>query len=109
MASRYRPPDGDLVELELQLKSFDSRLDKIKDIHKANKPPSVHVLGEFNFSDIVWPDRLNKSGSPLSPSEGEKFIVILNDHQLEQLVNFPTRGRNTLDILKSLGLLLICF
>ena len=38
MASRYLPPDGDLVELELQLKSFDSRLDKIKDIHKANKP-----------------------------------------------------------------------
>ena len=69
----------------------------------CNKPPSVHVLGDFNFSDIVWPDRLNKSGSTLSPSEGEKFIEILNDHHLEQLVNFLTRGRNTLDILKSLG------
>ena len=49
--------------------------------------------------DIVWPDILNKSGSPLSLSEGEKFIEILNDHQLEQLVHFPTRERNTLDLI----------
>ena len=38
-------------------KSFEGQLDKIKDIHKENSPPpSVHVLGDFNFSDIVWPD-----------------------------------------------------
>ena len=49
--------------------------------------------------DIVWPDRLNKSGSPLSPSEGEKFIEILNDFHLEQLVHFPTREKNTLDFI----------
>ena len=44
-------------------------------MHKDNKPPSVHVLGNFNFGFIVWPDRLNKSGSPLSPSEGEILII----------------------------------
>ena len=49
--------------------------------------------------DIVWPDRLSKSGSPLSLSEGEKFIEILNDHHLEQLVHFPTREKNTLDLI----------
>ena len=64
--------------------SLKNQLEKIKDIHKGNKPPSVHILGDFNFCDIVWPDRLSKSGSPLSPSEGEKFIEILNDHHLEQ-------------------------
>ena len=53
----------------------------------------------LNFCDIVWPDRLSKSGSPLSPSEGEKFIEILNDHHLEQLVHFPTREKNTLDLI----------
>ena len=52
----------------------------------------------LNFGDIVWPDRLNnKSGSPLSPSEGESLIEIMNDYGLEQLVHFPTRERNTLD------------
>ena len=79
-----------------QLKSLKSQLEKIKDIHKGNNPPppSVHILGDFNFCDIVWPDRLSKSGSPLSQSEGEKFIEILNDHHLEQLVHFPTREKN---------------
>ena len=61
--------------------------------------PSVHILGDFNFCDIVWPDRLSKSGSPLSLSEGEKFNEILNDHHLEQLVHFPTREKNTLDLI----------
>ena len=62
-------------------------------------PPSVHVLGDFNFGDIVWPDRLNKSGSPLSQSEVEILIEIMNDYGLEQLVHFPTRERNTLDLI----------
>ena len=51
------------------------------------------------FGDIVWPDRLNKSGSPLSPSEGEILIEIMNDYGLEQLVHFPTRERNTWDLI----------
>ena len=46
-----------------------------------------------NITNIVWPDRLNKSGSPLSPSEGEILIEIMNDYGLEQLVHFPTRER----------------
>ena len=99
VASWYRPPGGELDKLESQLTSFKSQLEKIKDIHKGNKLPSVHILGDFNFCDIVWPDRLSKSGSPLSPSEGEKFIEILNDHHLEQLVHFPTREKNTLDLI----------
>ena len=95
VASWYRPPGGDLDKLESQLTSFESQLEK----HKGNKLPSVHILGDFNFCDIVWPDRLSKSGSQLSPSEGEKFIAILNDHHLEQLVHFPTREKNTLDLI----------
>ena len=99
VASWYRPPGGDLAKLESQLKFFKSQLEKIKDIQKCNKLPLVHILGDFDFCDIVWPDRLSKSGSPLSLSEGEKFIEILNDHHLEQLVHFPTRERNTLDLI----------
>ena len=83
VASWYRPPGGDVEKLESQLVLFESQLEKIKDIHKGNKLPSVHILGDFNFCEIIWPDRLSKSGSPLSLSEGEKFIEILNDHHLE--------------------------
>ena len=35
----------------------------------------------------------------MSLSEGEKFIEILNDHHLEQLLHFPTREKNTLDLI----------
>ena len=99
VASWYRPPGWDSEKLESKLKSFESQLEKIKDINKSIKLPSFHILGDFNFCDIVWPDRLSKSGSPLSLSEGEKFIEFLNDHHLEQLVNFPTREKNTFDLI----------
>ena len=104
VASWYQPPvDGHLPvsdngnDLLNSLEKFDNlfreQLDKIKNINKGNKPPLIHVLGDFNFRDIVWPDRLSKSGSSLSQTEGQILIDIMNDHGLEQLVNFPTRER----------------
>ena len=57
------------------------------------------MLGDFNFKDIAWPDRLNKSGSLLGQSEGQLLIDVMNDHGLEQLVHFPTREKNTLDLI----------
>ena len=47
VASWYRLPVGDLENLESQLASFLSQLEKIKDIHKGNKLPSVHILGDL--------------------------------------------------------------
>ena len=76
VACWYRPTGKDLDKLDSQLTSFENWLEKIKDMHKGNKLPSFHILGDFNFCDIVWSDRLCKSGSPLSPSEGEEFIEI---------------------------------
>ena len=107
---RDQPPvDGHLPvsdngnDLLNSLEKFDNlfreQLDKIKNINKGNKPPLIHVLGDFNFRDIVWPDRLSKSGSSLSQTEGQILIDIMNDHGLEQLVNFPTRERNSLDLI----------
>ena len=72
---------------------FGDQLDQIRNNHKGNKLPSVHVLGDFSFKDIAWPDRLNKSGSMLSQSEGHMLTDIMNDHGLEQLVHFPTREK----------------
>ena len=46
VASWYRPPGGDVTELESQLMWFKSQLEKIKDLHKCNKLPSVHILGD---------------------------------------------------------------
>ena len=62
---------------------------------KGEKLPSFHVLEEFNFKDIDWPNRLNQSGSALSQSEGQMLIDIMKEHGLEQLVHFPTGEKNT--------------
>ena len=95
VASWYRPPGSTSEEFQL----FREQLDFIRTHHKGKKLPSAHVLGDFNFKDIDWPDRLSKSGSTLSQSEGQILIDIMNDHGLEQMVHFPTREKNTLDLI----------
>ena len=87
VASWYRSPGSTSEEFKL----FRERLDYIRTHHKGKKLPSVHVLGDFNFKDIDWPDGLSKSGSTLSQSEGQILIDIMNDHGLEQMVHFPIR------------------
>ena len=95
VASWYRPPGSTSEEFQL----FREQLDYIRTHHKGKKLPSVHVLGDFNFKDIDWPDRLSKSGSTLSQSKGQILIDVMNDHGLEQMVHFPTREKNILDLI----------
>ena len=47
-----------LVAQVIQL--FHDQLHQIRNKHKGNKLPSVHVLGDFSFKDIAWPDQLNR-------------------------------------------------
>ena len=58
-----------------------------------------HILLSNQALASSRPDRLSKSGSSLSQTEGQILIDIMNNHGLEQLVNFPTRERNTLDLI----------
>ena len=102
MASWYRSPGGSSEDFH----QFGDQLDQIRNKYNgsnpapsARPPPPIHVLGEVKFEDIAWLDRLNKSGSMLSQSEGHMLIGIMNDHGLEQLVHFPTREKNTLDLI----------
>ena len=76
VASWYRSPGSTSEEFQL----FREQLDYITTHHKGKKLPSAHVLGDFNFKDIDWPDRLSKSGSTLSQLEGQILIDIMNDH-----------------------------
>ena len=82
----YQPPGRNLAKFTSEIDLLRSQLQKIKCMHKGDSPP-VNVLGDFNFGDIVLPYRLNKSGSTLSPSEGEILIEIMNDYGLEQFVH----------------------
>ena len=95
VASLCRPPGSTSEEFHL----IREQLDYIRTHHKGKKLPSVHVLGDFNFKDIDWQDRLSKSGSTLSQSEGQILIDIMNDRGLEQMVHFTIREKNTLDLI----------
>ena len=48
---------------------------------------------------MAWPDRPNKSGSVLNHSEEQMLNDEMNDHGIEQLVQFPTLEKNTLDLI----------
>ena len=95
VASWHRPPGSTSEEFQL----FREELDYIRTHHKGKKLPSVYVQGDFNCKDIDWPDRLSKSGSTLSQSEGQILIDTMNDHGLEQMVHFPSREKNILDLI----------
>ena len=94
VATWYRQPGGTVEDFQL----FQDQLDRMFQ-HKGTKLPSVHVLGDFNFREIVWPDRLSKTGTVLSQSEGQILLDIMNDHGLEQMVSFHTRDKNPLDLI----------
>ena len=55
--------------------------------------PSVHLLGDLNFRDIVWPGGLSKSGTMLSQSEGQLLLDMMDDHGLEQMIHFPAHDK----------------
>ena len=93
--SLYREPNGSCEDIQL----LRNQLEHIKTQHK--KLPSVHILGDVIFRDNVWPDRLSENGTMLSQSERQVLVDIMNDHGLEQLVNFQTRAENTLDLILS--------
>ena len=71
VASWYRPPGSTSEEFQL----FTEQLDYIRTHHMGKKLPSAHVLGDFNFKDIDWPDRLRlkrKNGKSVAQSDLEK-------------------------------------
>ena len=60
-----RQPNGTSEDYQL----FRDQLEQIRNKYKGKKHHSVHFLGDFDFKDIVWPDRLNKSVEALCQFE----------------------------------------
>ena len=77
--------------------NFVSVFTALNDTRKQRKF-TIIPYGEIFYQLTYW-DRLSKSGSTLSQSEGQILIDIMNDHGLEQMVHFPTREKNTLDLI----------
>jgi hypothetical protein len=59
-------------------------------------------MGDFNFPAIDWNENTGPNSKHICQSKGQAFIDILNDHHMEQMVNFPTRDNHTLDLIVTL-------
>ena len=97
LCSFYRPPDSNVYPIT-QLSEPLYKLCSNQVI-----PPTILLAGEFNLPGIQWVEGCGQIHS--NPSYGlevnHSLVDTINDDNLEQLVNEPTRGANILDLLFS--------
>ena len=93
ISSYYRPPN------QSDESYLNKAYDEISTLRKASKK-SVFILGgDFNVPDVSWKDNFITSSTHYPKRVSETFLDIASDLGLEQMVQFPTRGENTLDLI----------
>ncbi|XP_063416249.1 uncharacterized protein LOC134697892 [Mytilus trossulus] len=88
----YRPPD----------KTDDTYLNKMKDeinnIRAKHQKDIFLIGGDFNLPDINWAEQtIDHRQYPTRTNQA--LLELVADNGLEQIVDFPTRKENTLDLL----------
>jgi hypothetical protein len=91
IATAYRPPRSTIVEAENIKKELIM-------LHSKFKANPIWFGGDLNLPDIDW--STNSITKHQYPKEiNECFLDTFSTCNLEQIVDFPTRGPNTLDIM----------
>ena len=88
ICSYYQPHVSD----EISLENFEISLGRA-DSGKAR----LVVAGDLNFPDWDWSTKQLKRPCQY-PTLHNRLIDIINDHRMEQVVEYPTREDNTLDL-----------
>ena len=88
--SAYRPPSSSIDYLN----QLGAHLEIIKNNHPTS---AIWLSGDLNLPDINWEDGC-VDGHQYSLNLNNSFLEFLNNNGLSQIVDFPTRGPNTLDI-----------
>ena len=95
----YRPPISNIdYARELQ--------EAIRLVMKNNISSVLWLSGDFNLPDINL-EANNITGSQNSKEINETYMEIIAENFLEQMVNFPTRGTNILDLFATYRSLLV--
>jgi hypothetical protein len=84
----YRPPDSDLKYIKEFKKSHQL-------IQRRSKFDQIIVCGDFNLPNIDWTTGVAANNNTIY----HHLMKTVKDHYLWQLVDFPTRGENTLDLI----------
>ena len=89
----YRPPHSSVDTNKALLKAIA----QAKALCDKKRNTGLIIAGDFNHSDILWSDNcgtFTKKGR----SSSIDLVNCLTDNELTQLVNEPTFGNNTLDL-----------
>ena len=86
ICSCYRPPNPNTEKTWME--SFENFLNDVCSRHSK-----IVLAGDFNLPRACWNSHENATSV-----NGKTFIRILDDHFLEQMNNFVTRGNNILDL-----------
>ena len=93
ISSFYRPPS------KVDEGYLNKSSSEISNLRKDSKK-SVFILGgDFNVPDISWKDNTITSSKNYPRRVSQTYLDIASDLGLEQMVSFPTRGDNTLDLI----------
>ena len=88
VAAYYKPDDGD----EVSLNHFSESIQRVSSLNAF-----VVIGGDFNLPSFDW-KTCNLKTPSVYPRLHNQFLDLLNDHGLQQMVTFPTRENNTLDL-----------
>lgn len=91
ICSVYRPTNNDTNYLNL----LANDLNTLRQKYKTNP---IWIGGDFNLPDIDWKNSTTVSHQ-YSKEINDTFLNLTNECNLVQLINFPTRKDNILDIL----------
>ena len=91
VAACYHPPKYSKEQSKILFKEIAGLINK-------NKKCPIWIGGDFNFPDINWETR-SVISHQYSKDINDKFVEVIDNCYLEQLVTFPTRPNNTLDLL----------
>ena len=90
VCSTYRPPSTNIDYLS----QLCNHLESIKSNHPNS---AIWLSGDINLPDINWEDNY-VDGHQYSSDLNNTFLEFLHNNGLDQIVNFPTRRSNILDI-----------
>ena len=91
-ATVYRPPGADTVGFKRLL---DKLQESIDDISEDSSTPDLYIVGDFNYPDIDW---CFGNSAKDTPGQGEDLSEFISHNFLTQVVDGPTRGKSTLDL-----------
>ena len=77
---------------------FDKLAQNLDDIKEKYPHSKIIIAGDFNCPGIDWEHGLLLTDTYTSRTLREKLPSVSQDFQLSQIVTFPTRGMNTLDL-----------